>query len=271
MPELPEVETTRLGLLPKVKGRTIAGVSVRDRRLRWPIPANLARKLTGLTVRDIQRRGKYLLWDCGKGFILSHLGMSGSLRVVTAMEPARTHDHIDITFDEKTVIRYTDPRRFGAMLWIDGTEPRHPLLEALGPEPLSDDFDGAYLFAVSRGRSVSVKEFIMNSRVVVGVGNIYASESLFQAGIHPSRAAGGISRTRYVRLALEIKRTLASAIAAGGSSLRDYVQASGELGYFQVNAFVYDREGAPCRTCRTPVRSMRHGQRTTYFCPACQK
>lgn len=271
MPELPEVETTRLGLLPWVKGRTITGVAVRDRRLRWPIPANLARKLTGLTVRDVHRRGKYLLWDCGKGFILSHLGMSGSLRVLPGMEPARIHDHVDITFDGKTVIRYTDPRRFGAMLWIEGSEPRHALLEALGPEPLSDEFDGAYLFAVSRGRSVSVKEFIMNGHIVVGVGNIYASESLFQAGIHPSRAAGVISRARYVRLALAIKKTLANAIAAGGSSLRNYVQTSGELGYFQVNAFVYDREGASCRTCKTPVRSMRHGQRTTYFCPICQK
>lgn len=271
MPELPEVETTRLGLLPRVKGRTIAGVIVRDRRLRWPIPAYFAGKLAGLTVHDVHRRGKYLLWDCGKGFILTHLGMSGSLRALAAMEPAGTHDHVDITFDDQSVIRYTDPRRFGAMLWIEGTTPRHALLEALGPEPLSDEFGGDYLFAVTRGRSVSIKEFIMNSRIVVGVGNIYASESLFQAGIHPSRPAGRISHARHARLAAAIKHTLAVAIAAGGSSLRNYVQASGELGYFQVNAFVYDREGAPCRTCKTPIRSTRHGQRTTYFCPACQK
>ena len=221
-------------------------------------------------VRDVLRRGKYLLWDCETGFMLSHLGMSGSMRVLPSWEPPMMHDHIDIGFDNELVIRYTDPRRFGAMLWIPGRDAMHPLLDRLGPEPLSGDFDGAHLFAKSRGRTVSVKEFIMNAHVVVGVGNIYASESLFLSGIHPSRAAGKISRARYEMLADGIRRTLTRAIAAGGSSLRDYRQTNGELGYFQVNASVYGREGQACRACRTQIRAMRHGQRATYYCPVCQ-
>ncbi len=286
MPELPEVETTRLGLLPTVRGQRIARVIVRERRLRWPIPGNFARLLSGKTVTDITRRGKYLLWDCRlddsaaavanpqRGYLLSHLGMSGSLRLVGASdidETPQKHDHLDIGFCNGTTVRYTDPRRFGAMLWIAGSAPRHALLDLLGPEPLSDDFDGAHLSTAAQGRSVSVKEFIMNSQVVVGVGNIYASESLFRAGIHPARAAGKVSRARYVRLAEAIKHTLQKAIDAGGSSLRNYVQASGELGYFQVNAFVYDRAGLPCRVCKAPIRTLRQGQRSTYYCPQCQK
>lgn len=282
MPELPEVETTRLGLLPKVQGARIAAVTIRDRRLRWPIPGNLSRQLNGKTVVDIGRRGKYLLWDCRsadlpdarRGYLLSHLGMSGTLRLldrsVTQLAPQK-HDHVDIAFDNGVTVRYSDPRRFGAMLWIAGATPTHPLLDILGPEPLSDAFSGAHLHAAARGRSVSIKEFIMNSRVVVGVGNIYASESLFRAGIHPGRAAGKVSRQRLWRLADAIKFTLQKAILAGGSSLRDYVQASGELGYFQVNASTYDREGLPCRICGTPIRGIRQGQRSTYFCPSCQK
>ncbi len=277
MPELPEVETTRLGLLPKVQGSRIATVTVRDRRLRWPIPKNLATQLSGNTVADITRRGKYLLWDCRlderRGYLLSHLGMSGSLRVINAADKceAQKHDHLDIGFDNGVTVRYTDPRRFGAMLWIAGANPRHALLDKLGPEPLSAAFDGAHLQTAAKGRTVSIKEFIMNGQVVVGVGNIYASESLFRAGIHPNRAAGKVSLTRMMRLAEAIKTTLDSAIRAGGSSLRDYVQANGELGYFQVNAFVYDREGLPCRVCNSPIRAMRQGQRSTYFCPQCQK
>lgn len=271
MPELPEVETTRLGLLPQVRGRRIARVTVRDRRLRWPVPADFARKLSGRTVIDVARRGKYLLWDCETGYVLSHLGMSGSLRVLERTTAPETHDHVDIGLDNGAVIRYTDPRRFGAMLWISGREARHPLLDALGPEPLSPEFTGAHLFATSRGRSVSIKEFIMNGRVVVGVGNIYASESLFLAGIHPARAAGRVSAARHELLAAAIRETLTKAIRAGGSSLRDYVQTSGDLGYFQVDAYVYDREGLPCRVCGTPIRALRQGQRSTYFCPTCQK
>ena len=278
MPELPEVETTRLGLLPQVQGSRITTVTVRERRLRWPIPKNLARQLSGNTVADITRRGKYLLWDCRlderRGYLLSHLGMSGSLRVINATdkcEAPQKHDHLDIGFDNGVTIRYTDPRRFGAMLWIAGEIPRHALLDKLGPEPLSAAFDGAHLRAAAKGRTVSIKEFIMNGQVVVGVGNIYASESLFRAGVHPNRAAGKVSLTRMRRLADAIKTTLDAAIRAGGSSLRDYVRANGEPGYFQLNAFVYDREGKACRVCKTPIRAMRQGQRSTYFCPQCQK
>ena len=270
MPELPEVETTRLGLLPYVQDQRISKVIVRDRRLRWPVPADFARRLKGCTVRDVLRRGKYLLWDCESGYVLSHLGMSGSLRVVPPSEIAEKHDHIDFAFDNGIAIRYTDPRRFGAMLWIPGRKPSHPLLDALGPEPLTAEFNAAYLAKASRGRSLSIKEFVMNSQVVVGVGNIYASESLFLSGIHPKRAAGRISPARCERLVDAIKQSLAKAIRAGGSSLRDYVQANGELGYFQVNAFVYDREGQPCRVCKAKIRAIRQGQRSTYFCPACQ-
>ena len=281
MPELPEVETTRLGLLPKVQGGRIATVTVRDRRLRWPIPSNLAKQLSGKTVVDISRRGKYLLWDCRsdtganaqRGYLLSHLGMSGSLRLINNGDHSHTpqiHDHLDIAFDDGTIVRYTDPRRFGAMLWIAGPHPTHALLDSLGPEPLSPYFDATHLHTVAKGRSVSVKEFIMNGRVVVGVGNIYASEALFRAGIHPRRAAGKVSIARFERLADAIKLTLANAIQAGGSSLRNYVQASGELGYFQVDAYVYDRDKLPCRVCKRPIRSIRQGQRSTYFCPRCQ-
>ena len=278
MPELPEVETTRLGLLPAVQGQRIASVLVRDRRLRWPVPRNLARQLSGMTVVDLVRRGKYLLWDCRRndrrGYLLSHLGMSGSLRAISAGDVDQSpqkHDHLDICFDNGFTIRYTDPRRFGAMLWIEGAAPTHVLLDALGPEPLLDGFDGAHLLNAAKGRNVSVKEFIMNGQVVVGVGNIYASESLFRAGIHPKRVAGKVSRLRFVRLAEAIKYTLQRAIRAGGSSLRDYVQANGELGYFQLSAFVYEREGLPCRICHTPIRAFRQGQRSTYYCPGCQK
>jgi formamidopyrimidine-DNA glycosylase len=277
MPELPEVETTRRGLLPYIRGKRISRVIVRDSRLRWPIPADFASRLAGRVVADVTRRGKYLLWDCPdesaltSGFVLSHLGMSGTLRVVEGSAKPAKHDHVDFIFDHGTIIRFTDPRRFGAILWIEGSKPRHALLDALGPEPLTDSFDGEHLFAASRGRSVSVKEFVMNAHVVVGVGNIYASESLFRAGIHPTRRAGAVSLARYVKLAQAIKETLTAAIRAGGSSLRDYVQTDGELGYFQVDAAVYGRADAPCRLCRAPIRQITQGARSTYYCAHCQR
>jgi formamidopyrimidine-DNA glycosylase len=281
MPELPEVETTRLGLLPHVVGRTITRVIVRDRRLRWPIPKSLGKCLENRVVAGVSRRGKYLLWDVesmhGGGFLLCHLGMSGSLFTVKTEVPVVKHDHVDIEIANDTnaephiIVRYHDPRRFGAMLWIPGSSPRHPLLDSLGPEPLSDAFSGEHLFALSRKRAVSVKEFIMNAHVVVGVGNIYASESLFQAGIRPTTAAGKITQVRYERLAEAIRATLAKAIAAGGSSLRDYVKADGELGYFQVDAFVYDREDKDCRVCGSTIKQIRQGQRATYYCSHCQR
>jgi formamidopyrimidine-DNA glycosylase len=278
MPELPEVETTRLGLVPHAVGKQFATVTVRDRRLRWPVPRAFAQTLDGLTVSGIARRGKYLLWQCRtdaggskSGFILSHLGMSGTLRVLEQTAPPGKHDHIDFVMHDGTLIRFNDPRRFGAMLWIPGEAPRHPLLDVLGPEPLSDAFSGAHLFALSRGRSISVKEFIMNGHIVVGVGNIYAAESLFRAGIHPSRAAGKVSLARYNKLAAAIQETLARAIRAGGSTLRDYVQANGELGYFQVDAFVYGRTGQACRVCGAAIRQIVQGQRSTFFCAHCQR
>ncbi len=276
MPELPEVETTRLGLLETVVGQRISEVVVREHRLRWPVPMDLARNMRNSTIETISRRGKYLLWRCEKGeaggFLLSHLGMSGSLRSLSPADgkSVNRHDHIDIRLGSGQIIRYTDPRRFGAMLWIAGRQPEHPLLETLGPEPLSAEFAAPRLYQASRGRTASVKEFIMNSRVVVGVGNIYASESLHRAKIHPARPAGRISLLRYEMLVSAIRETLNSALRAGGSSLRNYVKADGDAGYFQIYAFVYDREGLPCRTCSTPIRSIVQGQRSTFFCPVCQ-
>jgi formamidopyrimidine-DNA glycosylase len=296
MPELPEVETTRSGLIPHMVGRKITRVLVRDGRLRWPVPSDFASLITGLTVTDITRRGKYLLWNCRDvkadvitgehsnrgGFVLSHLGMSGTLRALVAsdaaQENARKHDHIDVDLESGTTIRFTDPRRFGAMLWIAGGTgnrpsdvPSHPLLDVLGPEPLSDQFSAQHLFERSRGRSVSIKEFIMNGHIVVGVGNIYASESLFRAGIHPARAAGKVSLKRYELLVGAIRETLSKAIAAGGSSLRDYVQTNGDMGYFQIDAFVYGRTGKACRGCKEPIRQIVQGQRSTYYCGRCQR
>ena len=284
MPELPEVETTRLGLLPHVRGQRIERVTVRERRLRWPIPANFTDLLQGTTVSNIIRRGKYLLWNCERGssamnhksegmdsgFMLSHLGMSGTLRVLSFATPVAKHDHVDIEFANKVLIRFNDPRRFGAMLWIAGRDMVHPLLDVLGPEPLSDAFTAQHLFKASRGRSVSIKEFIMNGHVVVGVGNIYAAESLFRAGIHPQRAAGKTSLLRYEKLVDAIRETLQDALRAGGTTLRDYVKTDGEQGYFQLDAAVYGRNGDACRICGTPIRLMVQGQRSTYFCPRCQ-
>lgn len=290
MPELPEVETTRNGLLPHVRGQRITRVIVRDRRLRWPIPTDFAKRLTDTVVTDITRRGKYLLWHCEhidadtkkNGFLLSHLGMSGTLRVLHAATSATAlatapatvlptkHDHVDIELSNHVLIRFHDPRRFGAMLWISGAKMSHPLLDVLGPEPLSAAFSAQHLFNASRGRTVSIKEFVMNGHIVVGVGNIYASESLFRAGIHPKRAAGKISLARYEKLAAAIRETLHDAIRAGGTTLRDYVKTDGESGYFQLDAFVYGREGEACRICSRPIRLITQGARSTYFCAQCQ-
>ncbi len=275
MPELPEVETTRRGLLPTVVNQEIVRVIVRDRRLRWPIPPNLAKTLEKRVVGGVLRRGKYLLWDVeaasGGGYLLCHLGMSGALFATPATTPPARHDHVDIVLGNQTLVRYHDPRRFGAMLWIKGAQAVHPLLAALGPEPLGEDFDGRHLFTASRGRAISVKEFIMNSHVVVGVGNIYAAEALFLAGIRPTTAAGRLSRPRYELLAAAIRETLTRAIDAGGSSLRDYRQVDGQPGYFQLNAMVYGRDGAPCRVCGSLIRVIRQGQRRTDFCAQCQR
>ena len=271
MPELPEVETTRRGIEPHLAGRRVTGLILRQRRLRWPIPRALERALPGQIVRGVRRRGKYLLLDTDAGTALLHLGMSGSLRILPADTPPGKHDHVDILLDDGRCLRFTDPRRFGALLWTSGDAAAHELLAELGPEPLSDAFDGAYLAAAARGRKVAVKHFIMDSHVVVGVGNIYANEALFMAGIHPTRPAGRISRERYAALAAAIKEVLAASIAMGGTTLRDFVGGDGKPGYFKQTLRVYDRLGEPCRRCGAPIRGRRIGQRSSFYCAQCQR
>ena len=268
MPELPEVEVTRRGLEPQLAGRTISGVAVREARLRWCIPAEVL-ALRGRTVNSIQRRGKYLLFDLGDGHLLVHLGMSGSLRLLEAGTPPGKHDHFDLLLDDR-LLRLRDPRRFGAVLWALKAAPPHPLLAHLGVEPLSREFDGARLHALARGRRTAIKLLLMDGRQVVGVGNIYASESLFRAGIDPRLPAGKLTRAASGRLALAVKATLRAAIRAGGSSLRDFVGSDGNPGYFQQRMLVYDRAGEACRRCGAPVRRIVQGQRATFFCPRCQ-
>jgi len=269
MPELPEVETTRRGLLPSLQNRTLTRIVVRNPDLRWPVPADLEARLGGLTLRGIGRRGKYLLFDFGAAVQIVHLGMSGSLRLTRPDEPAALHDHVDWLFDDGTLLRLRDPRRFGAVLCTDDAT-RHPLLAHLGPEPLTPAFDAVYLHAQCQRRSAAIKQVIMDAQVVVGVGNIYASESLYHAGIRPATAARRLSRPACTRLNAAIKQVLTAAIAAGGSSLRDYVASDGEPGYFQLRTRVYDRAGLPCRACGTPIKRIVQGQRASFYCPACQ-
>lgn len=271
MPELPEVETTRRGIEPHLRGQAIARVVVRQPRLRWPIPDDLAELLVGRIVERVERRAKYLLVPFPHGTLLMHLGMSGSLRLVRADEPAGKHDHVDLELASGLALRYHDPRRFGAMLWQAAGAPPHPLLEGLGPEPLTDAFDGDYLFELSRGRSAAVKTFLMDGRVVVGVGNIYANEALFAAGIRPDRAAGRIARERYARLAEEVKKVLARSIEQGGTTLRDFVGGDGKPGYFAQQLLVYGRGGHACRNCLEELVEVRLGQRSTVYCRRCQR
>jgi formamidopyrimidine-DNA glycosylase len=269
MPELPEVEITRRGIAPVLRSRTITAVTVREPRLRWRVPTGLAATLLGTRIRAVRRRAKYLLLDCGKGTLIVHLGMSGSLRVVRAGEPPGPYDHFDLGVGD-VMLRLRDPRRFGAVLWHTGDPARHPLLAHLGVEPLSPAFTGRLLHAATRGRRVAIKQALMDQKVVVGVGNIYASESLFRARIHPRTAAGRLSAARCERLAEAVRSTLQDALTAGGSSLRDFVHSDGSSGYFQQRHFVYDREGAPCRVCGSQVRRITQGQRSTWYCPDCQ-
>lgn len=273
MPELPEVEVCRRGLLPEVEGQVICGAVVRTARLRLPLAAGLVDTLAGQRVTAVRRRGKYLLLDCRggseDGTLVIHLGMSGSLRFVSPATPASRHDHIDIVFAH-TVLRFADPRRFGVVFWQPDAAPLPALLARLGVEPLGDEFSGDWLFAVTRGRSAPIKPLLMDSHLVVGIGNIYAAESLFRAGISPLRAAGRIGRERCARLASAIRATLADAIAAGGSSIRDYVHSDGGAGCFQVDCAVYGRAGERCRRCDGKVRQVRQGGRATYYCPNCQ-
>ena len=271
MPELPEVETTRRGLQPHVVGQCVRVVAVRDFRLRWPVPATLESELPGQTVSGIDRRAKYLLFGFSRGRLLVHLGMSGSLRFHPGDAPvAGRHDHLDLVFAGGGRLRYTDPRRFGCVLWLPEEE-SHPLLEGLGPEPLGPGFTTAYLQACCNGRKASIKSLVMNARIVVGVGNIYANEALFMAGIAPDRAAGTLGRVRLQRLVVAIREVLAAAIAAGGTTLRDFVGGDGRPGYFEQTLSVYGRAGEPCVRCGSPVRLSRQGNRATYHCGRCQR
>jgi formamidopyrimidine-DNA glycosylase len=269
MPELPEVETIRRGITPHIQGKIIREVIVRQPRLRWPVPADLAEQLCGHPVEQIDRRSKYLLLRLSGGTLIMHLGMSGSLHILPADTPPKRHDHLDLRFGTHC-LRLHDPRRFGAVLWHDATAEEHPLLAKLGPEPLQQAFNADYLYEATRERSVAVKNLLMNSRIVVGVGNIYASESLFCARIHPAQPAGKISKRRCSRLVDCVKQVLEQAIAQGGTSLRDFTREDGRPGYFAQQLQVYGRTDAACRCCATPIRRIQLGQRSSYLCPHCQ-
>lgn len=271
MPELPEVETTARGISPHVVGKRILEVRIRNGRLRWPVPASLAKNLAGNSFERVERRAKYLLLRTHTGTVLAHLGMSGSLRILPADTPARKHDHVDIVFADGQCLRLHDPRRFGSLLWCDDDCREHPLLRDLGPEPLSDEFNAGYLFARSRKRKAAVKLFVMDAHVVVGVGNIYANEALFLAGLRPRRAAGRVTLAEYARLVDAIKQVLRDAIEQGGTTLRDYVRSDGDAGYFQLKLNVYGRDGEPCPKCGTAVQQIRQGQRSTFYCARCQR
>lgn len=270
MPELPEVETTLRGIAPYLVGRTVQAVTVRQRQLRWPVPAALLSELPGHRIEDVTRRAKYLLLKAEAGTVIIHLGMSGSLRLLSPDTPPTPHDHVDIVLGTSHCLRLRDPRRFGCVLWTRTNPERHRLLRALGPEPLSADFNAEYLFRQSRGRVCAIKAFIMNSRIVVGVGNIYACEALFRSGIHPGRGAGRIALGRYGRLASSIKSTLSEAIDAGGTTLQDFVGSDGKPGYFRPALLVYGQAGGPCPNCGLPIRKQVRNQRSSFYCPRCQ-
>lgn len=271
MPELPEVETTRRGIAPYAVNQIVQCVIVRDARLRWPVPAILSKEMPGQRISNVERRGKYLLLKAGTHTLIIHLGMSGSLRVVTSGSPHEKHDHVDIELSQGFALRLRDPRRFGSIHWIKGDPNLHPLLVKLGLEPLAPEFTGEYLLQAARHRKVPVKSFIMNSHVVVGVGNIYASEALFAAGINPRKHAGKIKLVRYQLLADAVKTILAAAITQGGTTLRDFVSGDGSPGYFAQNLRVYGRTGEPCVICHRAIRAERIGQRNTFYCPHCQR
>ena len=271
MPELPEVETTRRGIEPWLVGRRIERLVVREWRLRWRVPRSLPAKLRGAVVHSVGRRAKYLLIGTDAGTLIWHLGMSGSLRVLDAASPPLAHDHVDLVLDSGRCLRFNDPRRFGCLLLATGDAGRHRLLSRLAVEPLSEGFEAGELWRRARGRRASIKSFIMDSRTVVGVGNIYASEALFRAGIRPGLAAGRVSRPRMETLVAAIRDVLEEAIEVGGTTLRDYVDPGGMPGYFSRKLFVYERGGRPCRRCGTPIRQFTQGQRSTYWCPGCQK
>lgn len=273
MPELPEVEVTRRGVAPHLEGRTVTEVTLRHSGLRWPFPSDLAERLRGRTICTTGRRGKYLLIGFEHGTLIVHLGMSGHLRILPVSTPPQKHDHFDLVVGDH-LMRMTDPRRFGAVLWHgieEGDVGEHLLLRGLGVEPLEDAFTAHMLHRLTRSRTAPIKQVLLAGDIVVGVGNIYASESLFKAGIHPKTAANRISLARYEKLAKAIRETLAAAIEQGGSTLRDFMAADGQPGYFQQSYFVYDRAGQPCRICGAAIRQLKQGQRSTFYCVNCQK
>jgi len=271
LPELPEVETTRRGLTPYARKRRIAALAVYEPRLRWPVPRTLPARVAGQRIVRVGRRAKYLLLELESGTLLVHLGMSGNLRAVPADTPRLAHDHFDVVLDSGVALRFNDPRRFGSLLYTAGDPARHPLLARLAPEPFARAFDADYLWRISRRRRVALKQLIMNSQLVVGVGNIYASEALFRARLRPQRQARSLTHAEAARLVKSVRAVLAQAIRAGGTTLRDYLGADGSPGYFRQRLYVYERAGKPCRRCRTPIRAISQGQRSTYYCPSCQK
>jgi formamidopyrimidine-DNA glycosylase len=271
VPELPEVETTRKGIAPYVVGETVKDIIIRERNLRWPIPTSLKRSLKNQLIRKLRRRAKYLLFYTDKGCLILHLGMSGSLRVIDNQQAHEKHDHVDIVFESGHSLRYRDPRKFGSILWTKDDPLEHKLIKHLGPEPLSDEFNTDYLYARSRKRTQAIKTFIMDSRIAVGVGNIYANEALFLAGIKPNQKAGKVSKARYEKLIIAIKDVLTRAIKKGGTTLRDFINGEGKPGYFRNELQVYDREGEPCNYCKTTIKMVRLGQRSTFYCSNCQR
>ena len=270
MPELPEVETTRRGIKPLIMHETITDVIIRCPKLRWPIPTDLKKNLQGHEIKALKRRGKYILFEFTHGTLILHLGMSGRLSILTSPVAPQKHDHIDICFTHQKYLRLRDPRRFGAVLWTAGKSEQHPLLRHLGKEPLTPSCTANYLFERSRLRKMPIKAFIMDSRIIVGVGNIYATEALFNAHLHPLTPAGKITLSQFEKLMFEIKSVLKKAIKKGGTTLKDFAKPSGSQGYFQVELKVYGRSGKPCPTCRTLLKSARIGQRNTVFCVTCQ-
>jgi len=271
MPELPEVETTRRGIEPLLVGRRVRALVVRNRRLRWPIPAALGAQLPGQRIRTVERRAKYLLLSLDQGTLIIHLGMSGSLRVLPAATPPEKFDHVDMVLDDGHCLRLRDPRRFGALLWTTRDPRQHKLLKHIGLEPDDPACDGDYLFRAARNRTVAIRDLLLNGRIIAGIGNIYANEALFTAGIRPNRAAGRVSRARCAKLVTALRATLSRAIEAGGTTLRDFQQADGAPGYFRQELKVYGRAALPCPRCRQPIRALALGQRRVFYCPKCQK
>lgn len=271
MPELPEVETTRKGIAPYVVGEVVKDIIIRERQLRWPIPTSLKRSLKNQLIRKLRRRAKYLLFYTDNGCMLLHLGMSGSLRVLQDKQAPEKHDHVDIVFESGHALRFRDPRKFGSILWTTDDPMDHKLIHHLGPEPLSNEFETTYLYARSRKRTQAIKTFIMDSRIVVGVGNIYANEALFMAGINPAQKAGKVSKLRFEKLVVAIKQVLNSAIKKGGTTLRDFINGEGKPGYFRNELQVYDRKDEACNNCKTPIKMIRLGQRSTFYCSFCQR